>query len=220
MLFKLPLREAIASFDVDCQNAFTPECPQELPVPGGTEIVEQLNSQAQKASLRVGSKDSHHPHALWVAGSPEQQLSPIEGENLDVRWVRHAEVGSKGFELITGLPKVTDYDYFIWKGIELDMHPYGSCYHDFAEKMSTGVIEFLQAKKITTVIVGGLATDYCVKLTVIQLLKAGFTVVVNLAACRGLTPETTEQAIQVMQNQGAFFVKDSSALMTFAEQSE
>ena len=71
------------------------------------------------------------------------------------------------------------------EGIELDMHPYGACYHDLAERLSTGVIEFLRENSVTTIIVGGLATDYCVKTTVLQLLRAGFQVIVNLSACRG-----------------------------------
>ena len=76
---------------------------------------------------------------------------------------------------------------------------YGACYHDIAERLSTGVIEFLRQKSVTTVIVGGLATDYCVKTTVMQLLRADFQVIVNMAACRGLTPATTQRALAAMR---------------------
>lgn len=191
-----------AAFDVDAQYAFTPECPDELPVAGGTEIVQELNKQAKLTAIRVGSKDAHSPHAVWVAKDEQPMYSPVKGDNVDIAWKQHAVPGTKGFELIEGLPKPAQYDYFVWKGIELDMHPYGACYHDLGDKMSTGVIEFLKLKGIENVIVGGLATDYCVKTTALQLIRAGFVVVVNLAACRGIEQETVEAAISEMKTAG------------------
>ncbi len=203
-------RNKVASFDVDAQNTFTPLCPDELPVPEGDMIADELNKQARRASIRLGSKDAHSPKAIWIATEDKPQFSAIENEpNMDIRWVEHAVPGTKGFELISGLPKITEYDYFVWKGVEPDMHPYGNCFHDFAEKMSTGVIEFLKARNIATVIAGGLATDYCVKTTVLQLLNAGFKVIVNLGGCRGIAQNTTEQAIEDMRQAGAVFVESA-----------
>lgn len=65
--------------------------------------------------------------------------------------------GTPGFELLDDLPAPLDYDYFVWKGVEPDLHPYGACYHDLAEKRSTGVIEFLRQNDVDLVLVGGLA---------------------------------------------------------------
>lgn len=205
-------KSIIASFDVDAQKTFTPLCPNELPVPHGHEIVAELNAQAAFADYRVGSKDAHSPHALWVANAQYPQLSPILGANMDVRWKEHAVPGTKGFELLDGLPAITDYDFFVWKGIEPDMHPYGACYHDFAEKLSTGAIEFFKQKNVSMIIVGGLATDYCVRATVLQLLRANFAVMVNLGACRGIDSVTVEQAINDMQQAGAKFVASAKEL--------
>lgn len=208
----LPAREHIASFDIDAQNCFTPVCPDELPVPEGAEIVGELNAQAAYAACRVGSKDAHSPQAVWVATAEQPQFSPVEGRDVDIRWNVHAVPGTKGFELIDGLPHPADYDYFVWKGVEPDMHPYGACYHDLGNRMSTGVIEYLRARGITHVLAGGLATDYCVKTTVLQLLDAGFTVVLNQAACRGIAPETTKSALAEMQAKGALLIPNAAAL--------
>ena len=133
-------------------------------------------------------------------------MSRVEGDNFDVRWPRHAEPGTLGFELIEGLPAITDYDSFFWSGLELDMHPYGACYHDFAQKLSTGVIEFLKSRGIETILVGGLVTDHCIKTTVIELLKAGFKTMVNLSACRGIAQDTTLSAINEMTSEGAIII--------------
>ncbi len=209
----LPPSEKVASFDVDCQKTFTPICPNELPVPEGDQIVDELNRQAKYASFRIGSKDAHCVNSIWVANEIQPALSPLQHQNADLAWPAHAVPGTKGFELLDGLPAPIDYDFFIWKGVEPDLHPYGACYHDLKSTKSTGVIEFLISNKIEYVIVGGLATDYCVKNTVIQLLDAGFKVILNLAACRGVAEHTTKQAIIDLEVHGAIIAHQSSELV-------
>lgn len=184
-MIKLPNPKYTASFDVDPQKTFTPLCPNELPIHGGDTIASALNEQAANASIRVLSKESHPTNAEW--------LDPTNNSNDN--WPAHAMSGSYGAELISGLPDITEYDYVVWKGIEANLHPYGSCFHDIEETLSTGVIEFLKNKGITNVIIGGLALDYCVKVTALQLKKAGFEVIVNLSATRGLDPEQTKLAL-------------------------
>ena len=206
-------KQATASFDIDPQNGFTPVCPNELPVEDGTAIVPALNAQAKLARLRVVSKDAHPATAIWVATKAQPQFSPIDGDNIDMRWTLHCVPGTKGFELIAGLPKVTNYDYLVYKGIEPDMHPYGACYHDLNDQLSTGVIEYFKQNKIDTVLCGGLATDYCVKLTVLQLLAAGFKVIVNLEACRGITAKGCTSALEEMIQNGAIIIENINNLV-------
>ena len=138
----------IASLDIDAQQCFTPLCPDELPVPDVDSIAHELNRQATLASLRIGSKDAHSPQAIWIADDEHPQLSPIDGKHVDVRWNKHAVPGERGFELLPGLPHPGDYDFFVWKGIEPDMHPYGCCYHDLDESLSTGLIEYLSVQQV------------------------------------------------------------------------
>ncbi len=202
----------IAAIDVDVQKTFTPLCPDELPVPYGDEIVSELNAQAQWADLRVMTKDAHSPKALWVAPSIEQMLTPVGLPDADVSWVAHAVPGTYGFELLDGLPPVTDYDFLVYKGIEPDMHPYGACYHDLADRLSTGLIEWLRQQLVSTVLLGGLAFDYCVKQTALQLKAAGFRVVINKAACRSISEETESSAAIELQAAGVELLDDSQAV--------
>ncbi len=180
------LSKKTASFDVDPQKGFSPLCPNELPVVDALAIVPELNAQAAKAQYRLASKDAHNPEGTWIATAEAPQFSVVGTPNVDIKWNRHCQVGTEGFEFLPGLPKPLEYDFVAYKGIEADSHPYGACYHDLADTRSTGVIEFLLQKGLDTVIVGGLATDYCVKTTALQLKKAGFDVIVNLAACRAI----------------------------------
>lgn len=198
----------IASFDVDAQKGFTTLCPNELPVPDGECIVAMLNAISERVDLRVGSKDAHSPNAIWVVKDASQMLQKIPYANADLTWVSHCVPGSIGFELLDGLPAPVEYDYFVWKGIELDMHPYGACFHDLAEQQSTGVIEYLKSNHVDWVIVGGLALDYCVKTTALQLANAGFHVVVVLQACRALSAETANEAIVQMKRNNITICND------------
>ncbi|WP_163655102.1 nicotinamidase [Listeria sp. PSOL-1] len=192
----------IATFDVDAQKGFTPLCPAELPVPEGQNIVEELNFMATLGEYRLGSKDAHPKNAVWVVEKPEEMLQPLDYKEADLTWVRHCEPGKPGFELLDGLPEPTRYNYFIWKGIERNLHPYGACYHDISENLTTGVLEYLQGQKVDLVLVGGLAFDFCVKTTVLQLHKAGFPVIVYLPATRALTEEGYDTTKRQLEEKG------------------
>ncbi|WP_413699541.1 isochorismatase family protein [Psychromonas sp. KJ10-10] len=203
-----------ASFDVDPQCGFTFLCPDELPIYQGDEIADELNAQAQFASYRLVSKDSHPADALWITNKAEEIMTPVEGyhPDLDIKWPAHCIVGTKGNQLIPGLPEEKNYDLLIEKGVEAHKHPYGACYHDLANNESTGVIEWLKQRNIEVVIVGGLATDFCVKTTVLQLREAGFKVIVNLVACRGVDSETSKLACDEMRDAGVELINASSDL--------
>ena len=185
-------KDNIMSFDVDSQNGFTPNCPGELPVNDGQNIVDELNKQATYAKYRFMSKDAHPSNGIWTASKKEPQFSPVNEKNVDIHWNQHCVVGTYGFELISGLPHPSEYDYLVYKGVERDMHPYSPIYHDLDKTISTGVIEMCKSLNIDTVIVGGLATDFCVKEAILDLVDAGFNVILNKAATRGIAEDLTD----------------------------
>lgn len=206
-------KNLIASFDVDAQKGFTPLCPNELPVPGGDEIVEALNHMAALASIRVASKDSHTPKAPWVVERHDQMGLSTGLANADLTWVSHCVPGTPGFESLDGLPSPLAYDFMVYKGVEPDLHPYGACYHDLANTRSTGVIEFLRSKGIERVLVGGLAQEYCVATTAFQLKNAGFDVVVYVPSTRALNAEAGVQALDAMRKAGITIAETEEQLI-------
>lgn len=209
------LKIITASFDVDAQKGFTPLCPNELPVADGHLIAPYLNEMAEVTSFRLGSKDAHAPNADWVVSDKEDMIKPTGLPNADLTWVSHCVVGTEGYELIDGLPAPADYDYFVYKGVEKDLHPYGACYHDIAEKQSTGAIEFLKSKGVTDVVVGGLALDYCVKHTAIQLNNAGFCVAVYIPATKAIDAENIKNIINDIASSGIYILKSKKELMSW-----
>ncbi|HEX2240689.1 MAG TPA: isochorismatase family protein [Actinomycetota bacterium] len=69
----------------------------------------------------------------------------------------------------------------------------------------TGLDEKLRARGVTDVVVVGLATDYCVKETVIDARRKGFEVTTLAQGMRAvnLKPDDGEQALRDMQRAGA-----------------
>jgi len=202
-----------ASFDIDCQQGFTPLCPLELPVPDGDTIVSELNHQSTFAKYRLCSKDAHPPQAVWRATETTPQFTPMKLQNSNMFWNMHCMVGTQGFELIPGLPKMSSYDFFIYKGVETDLHPYSPIYHDLDKKISTGIIEWLKAKGVRTVIVGGLALNYCMGEGALDLQAAGFDVIVNLAATKGLgSQEDLDKYVKVLREAQIVCIENSNML--------
>lgn len=202
-----------ASIDVDPTNGFTELCPNELPVPDALSIVPEMNFVGKKVDIRVLSRDAHTKAAEWQATSENPQLSEItDAPDMDVRWNIHSVAGTFGGQLIDGLPHVRDYDFVVWKGIEPDMHPYSAIFHDLGKKLSTGVIEKLHYEGITDVIVNGLATEYCVMATAIDLHAAKFKVALYLPACRGISADGVEKAIETMSEMGITILRSQEDL--------
>ncbi|TRY29892.1 isochorismatase family protein [Aliiglaciecola sp. M165] len=209
----------IASINVDPQKGFTPLCPDELPVKDGHLIVPELLKQNALADLLVASSDAHCDAALFKVEKDEEQFQPLDYANTDCTFKMHCQPGTKGFELLDGLPNPTEYNFFVWKGVAPDLHPYGACYHDLAEKLSTGLIEYLVFNDVNTVIVGGLATDFCVATTAKQLQRSGrFDVLLNVAACRGISPDGVAAQIEEMQSSGVQVFENSAAIERWLEQ--
>lgn len=205
-----------ASLDIDAQNGFTYNCPGELPVFEGEDIVDECNKSATKASNRYASKDAHPANGLWTADAEHPQFSPVGLPSVDIRWNQHCVIGTYGFELLKGLPKMSEYDFFVYKGAERDLHPYSPCYHDLAKKISTGIIEKAKYDGVKTFILNGLAlnvedTPLCVGHGLIDLSNAGFEVILNLGATRGLgSEEGRNKFIEMLKTTYKIKVVDSA----------
>ena len=194
------IKERTASHNVDPQKGFTPLCPLELPVPEGHLIGEELAKQNLLFSIKTISRDIHPLTAKWIATEKFPQFTLIEGEkNIDMYWKSHCISGTYGSEILDELGKIENFNFIVNKGVDPHLHPYTSVYHDQENKISTGLIEFYNQHNITTIVVGGLALDFCVGETLKDLSKAGFQVILNLAATKGLgTKEELDKYIKML----------------------
>lgn len=123
-------------------------------------------------------------------------------------WPVHCVQGSRGarFHPKLKLPKGA---IILSKGMGGEKNSYS----DF-QSVNSGEVGFkklLQEMGVEELYIGGLATDYCVKYTVLDALKFGFKVRLLIDAVRGvnLRPGDSRQAIKKMLKCGAK-IKDSS----------
>ena len=83
-----------------------------------------------------------------------------------------------------------------------------SGFYDNGHRKATGLAEFLRKRGVTEVVVAGVATDYCVKFTVLDAIEEGFAVTVVTDGCRGveMAEGDVKRALRAMRDAGANLV--------------
>ena len=188
---------------VDFQNDFTPG--GALPVEHGDEIAEPINAIADRFPLVVATRDWHPPDHRSFEGV---EVDPEKWHGLDPPgiWPVHCVQGTPGAELYPGLDR-SKVDEVVDKAQD----PYTQGYSSFH---GGNLADVLRAHGVDHVFVAGLATDYCVKNTVLDAVKEGFRVTVVEDAIRGIDvkPGDSERAIDEMRRAGADLVRSAELL--------
>lgn len=83
-----------------------------------------------------------------------------------------------------------------------------SAFFDNGHRRKTELDSWLRERDISDLVMLGLATDYCVKYSVLDALELGYNVEVVKEGCRGvnLNPDDSDIAIEQMQAQGAVII--------------
>lgn len=175
---------------VDVQNDFCPG--GALAVPEGDAVVGLLNAYARDfaaAGAPVIASRDWHPDVT-------RHFQPVG------IWPVHCVQGSLGaaFYPELALPAET---IVVDKGDDPDADGYSA----FQAHTAAGepLLTVLRERGVTDLYVGGLATDYCVKSTVLDALANGLRAVLLVDAARGvnLRPHDSELAIAEMVRHGA-----------------
>jgi nicotinamidase/pyrazinamidase len=162
-----------------------------LAVPDGDAVVQPLNSYIEvfkSANLPiVATRDWHPPN----------HISFRERGGL---WPPHCVQGTEGAEFHPQL-KLPEETLIISKATQPDLEAYSGF-------EGTELESLLKSKGVKRLFVGGLATDYCVKMTVLDALKLGFTTFLLEDAIRGVNvnPSDSERAIDEMLSNGAIAI--------------
>ena len=159
-----------------------------LAVPDGDAVVPELVtwiSHFQARGLPVVYTRDWHPRDH---SSFREQGGP---------WPSHCVANERGAQFHPDLP-VPEDAWIVSKATDVE----GDAYSGFD---GTELEAKLRAEGVDSVYVGGLATDYCVKATVLDALRAGFEVFVILAALRAVDvqPGDGAAAIEAMRRAGA-----------------
>ncbi|MFH1458151.1 MAG: nicotinamidase [Candidatus Omnitrophota bacterium] len=176
---------------IDLQNDF---CPQgALAVPQGDKIVSNLNRY-----IRIFSKKK------WPVFAT-RDWHPVKTKHFNSFggvWPVHCLANTQGAQFHAGL-KLPREAILLYKGMDPEKDSYSAFQ---AEDLSgTGFAKLLERSGIKELYVGGLATDYCVKSSVLDALKRGLKVKLLLDAVKGvdLKPKDSDKAIKEMARKGA-----------------
>ncbi len=179
---------------VDFQNDFTPG--GALPVSEGDRIAGPINSLLDSFDLVVATRDWHcadHGSFEGVEVDPEKW----RGADPPSIWPVHCVENTPGAELHPALERAK-VDVIIDKGQDPNSQGYSAF-------QATRLVDLLRERGVEQLYVAGLATDYCVKNSVLDAVRQGFDVTVVEDAVRGvdLTPGDSERALDEMEAAGA-----------------
>lgn len=181
---------------VDIQNDFCPG--GALAVTEGDEIVAVVNRLMPRFSLVVSTQDWHPANHI----SFKEQGGP---------WPPHCVRGTTGAELHPALETGAVTNYF-----RKASSPDKDAYSEFEGVDENGrtLDELLKSKSVKRVYVVGLATDYCVKATVLDALELGYKVFAIIDAMRAVNvnPDDGAKALDEMERKGAHLITGDEIL--------
>ncbi len=186
---------------IDLQGDFTEWKRGSLAVPGSDEDyvrdVENATRRLKESGIPVlGTQDWHPPdHVSFAtshAGKGPFDTVSVDGK-LQVLWPPHCVQGTENARI------VMDNNLFL-AVVKKAQDPMTESYSAF---QAGGELErILRVNGIGRVIVYGLATDYCVRATSLDLAAAGYLVVVIEDLCRSVSRDTAAAAVDEMRREG------------------
>ncbi len=192
---------------VDIQNDFMPF--GSLPVPEGDRVVPVANAISASFDLVVATQDWHPAdHASFASNHPGARPGDVVelGGEAQVLWPDHCVQNTPGASFHSALD-VSAIDVVVRKGTDPGIDSY-SAFFDNHHLKETGLRVILEEHDVKTVTVMGLATDYCVKYTVLDGIAAGFEVRLVRDGCRAvdLTEGDGEEALEQMREAGCMLL--------------
>ena len=184
---KVKLTKFDALIVVDVQKDFMPG--GALPVPEGDKVVKPLNQYielfSEKGLSVFFTRDWH----------PKDHIS-FKGHG--GVWPPHCVQDTEGAQFHPDLIIPSDNKFIISKGTSRDFDAYSGF-------QGTTLDSLLKERGIKRIFVGGVATDYCVKNTVLGGINLGYFAFLLLDAIKGVDvkPGDSEKAIEEMLNAGA-----------------
>jgi len=196
---------------VDLQYDFCPG--GALAVARGDETIAVAQRLMPKFDVVVATQDWHPPnHASFAVNHPGTtpgQVIELNGLP-QVLWPAHCVQHTRGAELHELLDKQRITAVFR-KGVDPEIDSY-SGFYDNGHRKTTGLGDWLAERDLRQLYVLGLATDYCVKFTVLDARNLGFDVWLVEDGCRAveLAPGDGDRAIAAMREAGATILTSGS----------
>lgn len=182
---KVEISDSDVLLVVDVQNDFCQG--GALAVPGGDEVVEPINSLAERFRHVVLTQDWHPAgHLSFASSHPDRK--PLDTITLaygpQILWPDHCVQGTFGAEFHPTL-RVPHAELVLRKGYDRAIDSY-SAFYENDHQTPTGLGGYLRERGLTRVFIAGLAFDFCVRYSAEDARRAGLGAVVVEDACRGI----------------------------------
>lgn len=191
MRILIPMKTALLIVDV--QNDFCP---------GGALATARGDEVATRIAELISGTDGQAREYDYVVATQDWHIDPGAhfSENPDFvdSWPEHCVAGSDGAQIRRPVP-TDQIDQFFKKG------HYTAAYSGFegVNDADQLLADWLREHDIARLDVCGIATDHCVRATVLDALKEGFEVRVLQDMCSPVDDARGADALREMQNAGA-----------------
>lgn len=197
---------------IDVQNDFCPG--GALAVPEGDKIIPVINALIPNFDHVLLTQD-WHPAGHSSFASSHHGKNPYETIQFpygdQVLWPDHCVKGAKGAEFHPKL-NITPAEVIIRKGYRKEIDSY-SAFFENDQKTNTGLSGYLKSRHISELYTAGLATDFCVKWSVLDGIKEGFKIYLIADAVRGIDIDgSVDAAWDEMKKAGVNVVNSSDLL--------
>jgi nicotinamidase/pyrazinamidase len=218
-----------ALIEIDVQNDFCPPYTGRegekhpsgaLAVGEGGEVTGPLNILAVRFAREGGkvvATQDWHPadHCSFASAHPGTKNGDtlsLPGGQAQVLWPDHCVQGSGG-AAFHDLLLLQPVNLILRKGFRRGLDSY-SAFFENDRTTPTGLTGYLNNLEITTVVLGGLATDYCVLYSALDAVTLGYKTLVLLDAVRGVEyPRgSVEQALERMESAGIDLINSGELL--------
>jgi nicotinamidase/pyrazinamidase len=180
---------------VDVQNDFTEG--GALGVDGGGAVARKVSTllarEGDDYDVIVASRDWHDADS-----DNGGHFATDEAPNYSTTWPVHCVAGTEGAEYHPDL-STGSVDFHVFKG---QGKPSYSAFEGAAGD-GTSLTDILKQNEVTDVDVVGIATDYCVRASAFDALKAGLTVRILTDYVAGVAQESSEKSLREMADAGA-----------------
>jgi nicotinamidase/pyrazinamidase len=196
---------------VDFQADFTKFKNGSLAVDGTDEafikLVDENTRKLKEAGFPIFGTLDWHPanHISFYTSHPGKkpfEVIKIRGKD-QVLWPPHCIQNTPGAEVLLDEEL---FKAFVKTATNPQYEGYSGFQDDGGKK--TEMDNLLKKDKISQLVVYGIATDYCVRATALDGAAAGYKVTLIRNLCRGVAPDTSQDAIEEMKAKGVVVLDD------------
>jgi nicotinamidase/pyrazinamidase len=192
---------------VDVQNDFCPG--GALAVPDGDAVVPVVNRLSERFAHRILTQDWHPAgHSSFASSHPGK--APFETVEMpygtQVLWPDHCVQGTGGAAFHRDLA-LDGAELIVRKGFRAAIDSY-SAFFENDRTTPTGLAGYLRDRGFESVVLVGLATDFCVAYSALDARRLGFATTVVTDGCRAIDLNgSLDAAMKEMAAAGVRFVE-------------